>query len=179
MLPCGRIARSEQKHQRSYWNWNPCLLIQNTALYTMAGLVYSAYHGCLPERYPISHSSCFDVWHRGLPVPPHGPGMCTLWDSRLWERPAPPPHCLVSLQSLQAPNEYWRFWDLFNAAWKTSFARCHPESPSPTHKQLQGHVIQTQWGKMQRSTTKDQISFDHFIIYFFYLMLLHSFCCGL
>lgn len=35
----------------------------------MAGLVYSAYHGCLQERHPISHSSCFDVCYRGLPVP--------------------------------------------------------------------------------------------------------------
>lgn len=37
--------------------------------YTMVGLVYTAYRGCLEERYPISHSSCYDVWHRGLPVP--------------------------------------------------------------------------------------------------------------
>lgn len=109
MLPCGHVVRSEQKHQRSYWNWNPCLLIQNMALYTMAGLVYSAYHGCLQERYPISHSSCFDVWHRGLPVPLHKPGICSLWDSRLWERPAPP-RCPAPPQSLQSPNEDWRLW---------------------------------------------------------------------
>lgn len=37
----------------------------------MAGLVHRAYQGCLQERRPISHSSCFDVRYRGPPVPLH------------------------------------------------------------------------------------------------------------
>lgn len=37
----------------------------------MVRLVHRAYQGCLQERRPISHSSCFDVRYRGPPVPLH------------------------------------------------------------------------------------------------------------
>lgn len=68
------------------------LLIQNVAPYTMAGLVYCAYQGCLQERYPISHSSCFDVWYRGLPVPPRSLRYVEPFElADCGKDPAPPP----------------------------------------------------------------------------------------
>lgn len=107
-----RVIGSRPQHQRRYWDSNPCLLIQITALDTMAGLVYSAYQGCQQERYHISHSSCFDVWDRSFPVPPphthtHRPGMCSLWVHRLGTTSTSP-----LLRSSQSPNEYWRLWSL-------------------------------------------------------------------
>lgn len=82
LTPAGASActgRSEpRKHQRSCWTWAffyplfLCLLIQKRGSFcTMAGLVHGAYQGCLQERRPISHSSCFDVRYRGPPVPLH------------------------------------------------------------------------------------------------------------
>lgn len=53
--------------------------------------ICSAYHGCLQERYPISHSSCFDVWYRSFPVPPHRPwyvqplNLLTVWKTRTFQ----------------------------------------------------------------------------------------------
>lgn len=125
MLPPGHIVRSEQKHQRSYWNWNLCLLIQNMALYTMAGLVYSAYHGCLQERYPISHSSCFDVWYRGLPVPRTGP-VCAAFELAACGKDQHLPAALL-LPSRSSHLMSIGVCDLFIAAWKTSLCLSVPQ----------------------------------------------------
>lgn len=69
------------------------------------------------------------------PCPPHRPGMCSLWASRLWERPAPP-RCLAPPQSLQPPNEYWRLWSLHCSMKDLSLSLCPPESLTSHNKNL-------------------------------------------
>lgn len=71
----------------------------------MAGLVYCAYQGCLQERYPISHSSCFDVWYRGLPVPPHSLRYVEPFElADCGKDPAPPPVAPLRSMSIGVCN---------------------------------------------------------------------------
>lgn len=64
--------------------------------------MHRAYQGCLQERRPISHSSCFDVRYRGPPVPLHAlrhaqPFELTVCGKAAAapRRVAPPPHAYL------------------------------------------------------------------------------------
>lgn len=91
----------------------------------MAGLVYSAYHGCLQERYPISHSSCFDVWYRGLPVPRTGP-VCAAFELAACGKDQHLPAALL-LPSRSSHLMSIGVCDLYIAAWKTSLCLSVPQ----------------------------------------------------
>lgn len=87
------------------------------------------------------------------PPPLHRPGMCSLWDSRLWERPVPP-RCATSPRALQPPNDCWHLWSL----------QLSTEGISPDRAAQLSHrkfvTADQQLESMLRFTLGHQICFD-------------------
>lgn len=79
----------------------------------MAGLVHRAYQGCLQERRPISHSSCFDVRYRGPPVPLHALRHAQPFELTVCGKAAAAPR-RVAPPPPRLPNQFWRLriWSL-------------------------------------------------------------------
>lgn len=95
---------------------------------------------CIPqmpaEVVPYQSLQLFWCVAQRPPCPPlHRAGMCSLWDSRLWERPVPP-RCPAP------PPLHSTVCDLFNETWKISHQQLCLLSPRKlvtTRQQLQGH----------------------------------------
>lgn len=93
---------------------------------------------CIPqmpaEVVPYQSLQLFWCVAQRPPCPPlHRAGMCSLWDSRLWERP---PRCPAP------PPLHSTICELFNETWKISHQQLCLLSPRKlvaTRQQLQGH----------------------------------------
>lgn len=125
---------------------------------------------CIPqmpaEVVPNQSLQLFWCVAQRPPCPPlHRAGMCSLWDSRLWERPVlprcPAPHCSTAPFVISS-MKHERYLT-------SSSACCHPGSLSPHANNFKAtSQTESTWGStMLQFSLKEQIWFKLFDFEFF------------